>query len=93
MIDRTHKAKAKAGKDGAEFEFESNPDTAPIEPKTTEAVNPIEPGKTESDFVHGVKMKDVLLDNASEIEGIEGNVDIDNLTLDRNSRIGKIKGK
>ena len=91
MIDRTQKAKAKASKEGAEFEFESSPEIS-ADPNMVEAMNPIEISKTDSEHVIGVRMKDVLLDNDSEIDEIEGNVDIENLTLDQKSRIGNIKG-
>ncbi len=91
LIDRTQKAKAKATKGGAEIEFESfsKPDIsdpAILEEGATKKPEPLDPGNRP-----GVEMKDVLLDNSSEIDEVVGNVKIDNLTLDRNSRIGKIK--
>jgi len=88
MIDRMQKAKVKAGVDGAEIEFEGDSDVLTIDQATSSS----ELNKTDPQIVKSIKMKDVLLDHASEIDEIEGDVDIENLTMDHNSRIGRIKG-
>jgi len=92
LIDRTQKARAEAGKEGARIELE-----APVPP--SEKTPAATPSSTSQDTTPppppapgSVTMKDVLLDHASEIGEIEGRVEMDNVILDERSKIGKIKG-
>jgi hypothetical protein len=77
LIDRTTEASGKLGEDGIEG--------------VLKASSQFDENKKSGEAGLGVDMNDVSLDGASEISSIKGNVKLDKVRLDKNSKIGKIE--